>query len=135
MSLCGCLTVLMMNVCYAAGEGNILNKEQKGLENLVAGLNGAAELTYQQSTAALDTKMKETLNEDVYSNMKKSIKEEFGTCKELKFRSFERLDNADRVIYLAKYSKKANVVIVSLFDLKGKMISFRANPIATEKSK
>lgn len=133
MLLCGCLTVLMINVCYAAGEGTALTKEQKVVENLVAGLNDTTEATYKQATSALDTKMKEKLNEDVYNNMKKSIKEEFGSCKELQFRSFERLGDVDRVLYLAKYSKKDNVIIVSVFNMDGKMISFMAKPIVKNK--
>ena len=117
------------SVGFAAGEGAALTKEQKAAEPLYAGLNGDAVVTYAQATAGMVPELKTKVTEEAYNNLKKNVKEKLGNCKEANFRSFERFNDGDRVVYLGKYSKEENVAMVFVFNQAGKIVNFALNPL------
>ena len=119
----------MASVCSAAGEGAALTKAQKALETFTAGINGVETVTYAQASAGLVPELKAKLTEEAYNGLKQSVKEKLGTCKESHFRSFERFNDGDRVVYLGKYSKEENVAMIFVFNPAGKIVNFALNPI------
>lgn len=119
----------MASVCAAAGEGAALTKEQKAAETLLAGLNGSETVTYAQASGAMGADLKAKVTEEAFGNLQKSVKNQLGNVKEVKFRSFERFNDGDRVVYLGSYSKEANVAVVFVFDPAGKIMNFALNPL------
>lgn len=122
-------SMAVAGVCSAAGEGAVLTKETKAAETFFGGLNGVETVTYAQTAATLDAQMKEKFTAEVFANLQKSVKAQMGNVKESKFRSFERFDDGDRVIYLGKYSKQENVAMIVVFNPAGKIVNFALNPI------
>ena len=57
--------------------------------------------------------------------MQRQVQEKFGKHKETKFFSFERFDKADRLTYIAGFSKEPAVSIVFTLDKKGKITEFK----------
>ena len=100
------LTVAMAAVCFAAGDGNDLNKQQKIVDKFVAAL-----------TVADDKQVKDTL----------------GTMKEMKFVAYERFDQGDRLTYLGSYSKQQLVRVIYGFNKEGKLTEFIFAPVEVQK--
>ncbi len=129
MALAMTATMAMASVCAAAGEGAALTKEQKAAEALFGGLNGVETVTYAQASAGMVPELKTKITEQAFNNLKKSVKDKLGNCKEAKFRSFERFNDGDRVVYMGKYSKEEAVAMVFVFNPAGKIVNFALNPL------
>ena len=129
MALTMTAAMAMASVCAAAGEGAALTKEQKAAETLFAGLNGDAAVTYVQASAGMDAELKGKVTADAFAQLQKSVKEKLGANKELTFRSFERFNDGDRVVYLGKYAKEPTVAMVCVFNPAGKLVNFALNPV------
>ena len=122
-------SMAMASVCAAAGEGAVLTKEQKAAEAFFNGINGVPEVTYTQATSGLLPELKAKVTEQVYNNLKKNVKDKFGSCKSTKFVAFVRGGNFDRVEYLGKYAKEDTVGMAFFFNPAGKIINFSLTPI------
>lgn len=129
MALAMTATMAMASVCAAAGEGAALTKEQKAAEALFNGLNGVETATYAQASAGMVPELKTKITEEAFNNLKKSVKDKLGNCKEANFRSFERFNDGDRVVYMGKYSKEEAVAMVFVFNPAGKIVNFALNPL------
>lgn len=57
--------------------------------------------------------------------MQKQVKEQFGAVKEVRFQSFERFADGDRLVYIAGFSKEKHVAMIYIFDKKQKMVNFQ----------
>lgn len=132
MALAMTASLAMASVCAAAGEGAALTKEQKAAETLFAGLNGVQTVTYAQASAGFVPELKTKITDQAYAGLQKTVKEKLGACKETKFRSFERFDDGDRVVYVGKYTKEQNVAMVFVFNPAGKIMNFALNPIKAQ---
>ena len=64
------------------------------------------------------------MNVNTFIAMQRQVQEKFGKHKETKFFSFERFDKADRLTYIAGFSKEPAVSIVFTLDKKGKITEF-----------
>ncbi len=122
-------SMAVAGVCAAAGDGTILNKEQKAAETFFAGLNGDATVTYAAASATLVPELKTKITADAFAGLQKNVKEKLGNMKEAKFRRYEHFDDGDRVLYVGKYSKAENVAMVFAFNTTGKIVTFNIAPI------
>ena len=122
-------TMAVSGVCAAAGEGSILNKDQKAAEALLAGLNGEETATYATATAGMVPELKAKVTEEAYNNLKKNVKEKLGTCKESTFRTYDHFHDGDRLVYVGKYTKEENVVMFFVFNPAGKIMNFSLSPV------
>ena len=129
MALAMTATMAMASVCAAAGEGAALTKEQKAAETFFSGLNGVQTVTYAQAAAGLDAELKTKITDQAFVGLQKSVKEKLGNAKDIKFRSFERFNDGDRVVYVGQYSKEPTVAMVFVFNPAGKIVSFALNPL------
>ena len=75
----------------------------------------------------LNAKLAEKFTDKQYAVWQKSIKEQFGTLKEAKFRLFERLNDGSIVTYLCKFDKQEHVFMQFVFDQKNALfgLNFR----------
>ena len=61
--------------------------------------------------------------------MQKQVKQKMGTMKEAKFFAYQRFDQADRLTYIASFSKEKMVSIVFVFDKQSKLLDFAFTPV------
>lgn len=99
------MTLAFASVC-AAYDGGTLDKEQKAASGMNAELKGK-------------------ITEQVVADLQKQVKEQFGDVKEIRFQSFERFADGDRLVYIAGFSKEKHVALIYIFDAKQKMVNFQ----------
>lgn len=118
-------------VCFAAGDGTVLNKLQKPAENMIS-IFGKTPLPYETIIKDFAPEAQKTFTAEAYKNVKKSATEKFGAVKETKFIAFQRMDQADIVAYLGAFTKEKVVNLVFFFDKKGKIVNFQFAPIKAQ---
>ena len=114
------------SLCFAA-DGNDLNKQQKTAEHFINAIDAAPSPEYTVIAPLLNAKLAEKFTDKQYAVWQKSIKEQFGTLKEAKFRLFERLNDGSIVTYLCKFDKQEHVFMQFVFDQKNALfgLNFR----------
>ena len=127
------MTLAFASVC-AAYDGGVLNKEQKAAETFTNAVTGQT-VTYDQFASGLNAELKKQITEEVVANLQKQVKEKYGSLKDIRFVSFERYADADKLVYVASFSKEQVVAMVYVFDAKQKLDSFSYNPIRNEAPK
>lgn len=117
------MTFAFASVC-AAYDGGVLNKEQKAAEMLTNAVTGQV-VTYAQVSSGMTDELKGKVTEQVVADLQKQVKEQFGNMKEIRFQSFERFADGDRLVYIAGFSKEKHVAMIYIFDAKQKMVNFQ----------
>ena len=104
------LTLMMVvsGMCYAAGDGSDLNRQQK--------VDMVPELAEKMTAAN-------------FAALQKQLKEQFGIQKSVRFAVYERFDQGDRLTYLVGYSRQQAVRAVYGFDKNGKLSEFVFVPL------
>lgn len=129
------LAMAMTTVCFAAGDGNDLNKQQKIVDKFVAALNLADDSGYASAAAGFSPELKEKMDTKAFVALRKQIKDTLGTMKETKFVAYERFDQGDRLTYLSGYSKQQLVRVVYGFNKEDKMTEFIFAPLEVQAQK
>ncbi len=127
------MTFAFASVC-AAYDGGVLNKEQKAAEmmnNAVSGQNVA----HAQVISGMTDDLKKQITEELMANLQKQVKDQFGDLKEIRFVSFERYADGDKLVYAASFSKEKTVAMIYIFDAKQKMVNFNYMPIKEQAPK
>ena len=128
-------TVLVMAVsgmCFAAGDGNDLNKQQRAVDKFVAVLNAADTTGFAQLSGDFAPDLQQKVDAAAFGALQKQVKERFGSQKEMKFVAYERFDQGDRLTYLGSYSREKMVRIIYGFDKNNKMIEFVFAPLEAQ---
>ncbi len=128
MALTLAMSMAVAGVCSAAGEGTILNKEQKAAEAMTTALT-TDEGTLAQAAVGFNADLKEKLKQEQFDGLKKAVKEKFGSLKEVRFVEFVRFNDGDRVTYVGKFVKEPQVQVTYLFDATGKIFNFIFTPV------
>lgn len=120
-------TLICSSICFAA-DGNDLNKQQTVAEKFIGAfnINGT---DYTEVIKGFDNTLKNKINEKVYNQLQKHVKEKFGDLKDNKFYSYQRFDEVDYVTYITSFSKEKLVSITLSFKKNGKMVDFSLRPI------
>ena len=126
--------VLTMLLAFAfsslafAADGGDLNKEQRTAENMMTALEGDAATGYAALAPTLSADLNKALGEKNFAAIQRQVKQQFGSLKETKFFSFERYDQADKVTYIAGFSKEKIVVMSFVFGKDAKLQNFSFSP-------
>ena len=117
------LTLMMVvsGMCYAAGDGSDLNRQQKVADKFMAVLSGDAAAVTQ-----LQVDMVPELAEKMTAA---NFAEQFGIQKSVRFAVYERFDQGDRLTYLVGFSRQQAVRAVYGFDKNGKLSEFVFVPL------
>lgn len=75
------LTMAMATVCFAAGDGNDLNKQQKVVDKFVAALNIADETGYAGTASGFSPELKQKMDAKAFAALQKQVKDTLGTMK------------------------------------------------------
>lgn len=123
----------LSTVCFAAGDGTVLNKLQKPAETMI-GMFGKGDVTYAVVAKDFAAEAKKNFTEKVFNDVKKSAADKFGKMKEFKFVAFQRMDQADIVAYLGAFTKEKVVNLMFFFDKTGKIINFQFAPMQVQEA-
>ena len=131
-------TVLVMAVsgmCFAAGDGTDLNRQQRAVDKFVAVLNAADTTGFAQLSGDFAPDLQQKVDAAAFGELQKQVKERLGNQKEMKFVAYERFDQGDRLTYLGSYSREKMVRIIYGFDKNNKMIEFVFAPLEVQEQK
>lgn len=117
------MTFAFSSLSFAA-DGGDLNKEQKNAEKFMDAFSVATITEYVSVSSTFSPELTKNLNETTYNELKKQVKQQFGSLKSTKFFRFERFDDLDRVTYIAEFSKEKIVIMSFDFNKNTKLISF-----------
>ncbi len=131
MILTAVFTITFAGICMAA-DGADLNKQQAAAETFIKAFSQTVP-SYNEFTKGFDVQLKDKFNENTYTALQEQVKDKFGRMKEVKFYSFQRFDQTDRVTYIAAFSKRKLVAINLSFNKDNKMVDFALSPVEQNK--
>ena len=134
MVLVSCL-MLVCSVGLAANDHKDLAKQQQVAERFMDVFDGEPVPMYAQVTAGFSANLKKAVTEKAFTELQKQVRTKFGTMKEAKFFTYQRFDKADRVTYVASFSKEKMVSMVFAFDKQSKLVDFAFAPVKQPEAK
>lgn len=134
MMMVSCL-MMLCSVGFAADDHKALGKQQQVAERIMDAFDGEPVPLYAQVSAGFSANMKKTVTEEAFAELQKQVKQKFGTMKEAKFFTFQRFDQADRVTYIASFTKEKIVSMIFAFDKQNKLVDFAFTPVQQPEAK
>ena len=134
MMMVSCL-MMLCSVGFAADEHKALGKQQQVAERIMDAFDGEPVPLYAQVSAGFSANMKKAVDEKAFTELQKQVKQKFGTMKEAKFFTFQRFDQADRVTYIASFTKEKIVSMIFAFDKQNKLVDFAFTPVQQPEAK
>lgn len=128
MLVVSCL-MMVCSVGLAAGEHKDLAKQQQVAEKFMDVFDAEPVPMYAQVTAGFSENLKKAVTEKAFAELQKQVKQKMGTMKEAKFFAYQRFDQADRLTYIASFSKEKMVSVVFVFDKQSKLLDFAFTPV------
>ena len=127
--------MMVCSVGFAANEHKDLAKQQQAVERMLDVFDGEPVPAYAQVSAGFSANMKKAVTEKALGELQKQVRTRFGTMKEAKLFAYQRFDQADRVTYIASFSKEKLVSMVFAFDRQNKMLDFAFSPVQQPEAK
>ena len=121
--------MMICSVGLAANDHKDLGKQQKVAETFMDVFDGEPVPAYAQVSTSFSVNMKKVVTEKVLAELQKQVRAKFGTMKEAKLFAYQRFDQADRVTYIASFSKEKMVSMVFVFDKQNKLVDFAFTPV------
>lgn len=134
MMMVSCL-MMLCSVGFAADDHKALGKQQQVAERIMDAFDGEPIPLYAQVSAGFSANMKKAVTEEAFAELQKQVKQKFGTMKEAKFFTFQRFDQADRVTYIASFTKEKIVSMIFAFDKQNKLVDFAFTPVQQPEAK
>ena len=134
MMMVSCL-MMLCSVGFAADDHKALGKQQQVAERIMDAFDSEPVPLYAQVSAGFSANMKKAVTEEAFAELQKQVKQKFGTMKEAKFFTFQRFDQADRVTYIASFTKEKIVSMIFAFDKQNKLVDFAFTPVQQPEAK
>lgn len=128
MMLVSCM-MMICSVSFAGDDHKDLGKQQAVAEKMMSVFGSAEAPLYAEVSSGFSANMKKAVTEEAFAELKKQVNQKFGKMKEAKFFTFQRFDQADRVTYIASFSKEKIVSMIFAFDKKNKLVDFAFTPV------
>ena len=128
MLVVSCL-MMVCSVGLAANDHKDLAKQQQVAERFMDVFDGEPVPMYAQVTAGFSENLKKAVTEKAFTDLQKQVRTKLGTMKEAKMFAFQRFDQADRLTYIASFSKEKMVSVVFVFDKQSKLLDFAFTPV------
>lgn len=129
------VTLIMMmafsGLCFAA-DGNDLNKEQKIAEIFIEAFQKNPAPEYAVVSKDFSDTLKSEINERAYKKLQTEVKTKFGTMKDIKFYTYQRFDQSDRITYVASFDKEPLVAMIFEFNKDKKLTGYTLSPLQVE---
>ena len=121
--------MMLCSVGFAADDHKALAKQQQVAEKMLDAFDGDPIPLFALVSAGFNANLKKAVDEKAFTELQKQVKQKFGTMKEAKFFTYQRFDQADRVTYIASFSKEKMVSMVYAFDKQNKLVHFAFAPV------
>ena len=121
--------MMLCSVGFAAEDHKALAKQQQVVEKFLDVFDGEPVPMFAQVSAGFNANLKKAVDEKAFTELQKQVKQKMGTLKEAKLFAFQRFDQADRLTYIASFSKEKMVSMVFAFDNQNKLVDFVFTPI------
>ena len=105
MLVVSCL-MMICSVSFAGDDHKALAKQQQVAEKIMDSFDGEPMPLFAQVSAGFNANLKKAVDEKAFAELQKQVKQRFGTMKEAKLYSFQRFDQADRVTFIASFTKE-----------------------------
>ena len=128
MLIVSCL-MMVCSVGLAANDHKDLAKQQQVAEKFMDVFDVEPAPMYAQVSAGFSANLKKAVTEKAFVELQKQVKQKMGTMKEAKLFAFQRFDQADRLTYIASFSKEKMVSVVFVFDKQSKLLDFAFTPV------
>ena len=128
MLIVSCL-MMVCSVGLAANDYKDLAKQQQVAEKFMDMFDVEPAPMYAQVSVGFSANLKKAVTEKAFVELQKQVKQKMGTMKEAKFFAYQRFDQADRLTYIASFSKEKMVSIVFVFDKQSKLLDFAFTPV------
>lgn len=128
MLVVSCL-MMICSVSFAGNDHKALAKQQQVAEKIMDAFDGEPMPLFVQVSAGFNANLKKAVDEKAFTSLQKQVKQRFGTMKEAKLYSFQRFDQADRVTFIASFTKEKVVSVVFVFDKQNKLADFVFTPV------
>ncbi len=128
MFIVSCL-MMVCSVGLAANDHKDLAKQQQVAEKFMDVFDVEPAPMYAQVSVGFSANLKKAVTEKAFTELQKQVKQKMGTLKEAKLFAFQRFDQADRLTYIASFSKEKMVSMVFAFDNQNKLVDFVFTPI------
>ena len=129
------VTLVMMmafsGLCFAF-DGNDLNKEQKTAETFIEAFQNDSAPEYAVVSKGFSDTLKSEINERAYKKLQTEVKTKFGTIKDVKFYTYQRFDQGDKVTYIASFDKEQLVAMIFEFNKDNKLTGYTLSPLQIE---
>ena len=134
MMMVSCL-MMLCSVGFAADDHKALGKQQQVAERIMDAFDGEPVPLYAQVSAGFSPNLKKAVDEKAFTELQKQVRQKFGTMKEAKFFTFQRFDQADRVTFIASFTKEKIVSMIFAFDKQNKLVDFAFTPVQQPEAK
>ncbi len=128
------LTMAFAASCFATENSSALSDAESSAQKVITALVASDTLGYKDAEKAMSADLAQQMNVNTFIAMQRQGKEKFGNLKETKFFSFERFDKADRLTYIAGFSRQPAVSIVFELDKKEKITNFSLNALEVQEN-
>lgn len=112
-------TMMMSGTVFAGEVTKDFAKEHAAVDVIVKSFD-SSEVTYANVAANFTEELKAKFTDKEYTALTNTVKQNFGKTKEFKFVSLEHFDKADKLTYLASFSKENLVLATFIFDNTGR---------------
>lgn len=128
--ICTLIMVMAMSGLAFASDSEDLAREQQSVDVLVSVVEAKNVPEYKAFSKLLSTDLRANFSEQEYGNLQKIIADKYGDMKDVKFYSFQRFDQADRLTYIVSFTKQQAVAMNVNFDKNKRIVDFSFEPLA-----
>lgn len=134
MMIVSCL-MMICSVSFAADDHKALGKQLAVAEKMMDAFDAEPMPLFAQVSAGFSANLKQAVDEKAFTELQKQVRQKFGTMKEAKFFTFQRFDQADRVTFIASFTKEKIVSMIFAFDKQNKLVDFAFTPVQQPEAK
>ncbi len=134
LMLTAVLTFAFAATCLATENSSALNSAESSAQKVITALVASDTQGYKAAEKAMSADLAKQMNVNTFIAMQRQVKEKFGNHKETKFFAFERFDKADRLTYIAGFSREPAVSIVFTLDKNAKITEFSLAALQVEEN-
>ena len=134
MMLTAVLSLGMASLGFASPASDLLAQEEATTTKVIGLIQGKGQLA--EVSTGFTPALQKNFNAAALENIKKGFNEQLGKVSDLQLIQLNKLENADRLVYIGKAQKAPNVQMIFVFTTNGKkalLNNFAAGPLEVKK--
>lgn len=134
MMLTAVLSLGMASLGFASPASDLLAQEETTTTKVIGLIQGKGQLA--EVSTGFTPALQKNFNAAALENIKKGFNEQLGKVSDLQLIQLNKLEDADRLVYIGKAQKAPNVQMIFVFTTNGKkalLNNFAAGPLEVKK--